>query len=513
MSLMMTRPYAHSKTGMYWLRKVVPADLRERVGKRELVRSLHTKNPKEARRRAPTVLAQFDAILTAARVGSAPLTLKDVTALAGEWYRTAVAEWGDDPGTFGDLDVYVSLLNDQVDEREDEDPTVPAIVRLQPEDFRDATEVLKKHHYPTDPASVARVARAIFWMRFKFATELERRLSGDWTPDSTLDKLPRAVSRAAPEASPAVTFQGLVAAWAAERGLGGKALYDRQRTAKLLADFLKHDDPARVTADDVVAWKEARLGAGRSTKTVANDIGELRPIWKWGRANRKLTFAENPFSGLAPQTKKRPGARVRGPYTEDEARRLLEAARAQRDASLRWLPWALCFTGARLGELTQAVREDVQRESSDGPWSLHIHADGPARTLKTVQSERKVPIHPALAAEGFLDYVKSLPAGSPLFPDFPLDQFGMRTGTATKTHGRWVRRTVGITDKTKDPAHAWRHRFEDQARRAGVPQNVTDGLMGHLNAANESEGYGRGFRFMPDATAPWVATMASPLGR
>jgi hypothetical protein len=44
-----------------------------------------------------------------------------------------------------------------------------------------------------------------------------------------------------------------------------------------------------------------------------------------------------------------------------------------------------------------------------------------------------------------------------------------------------------------------------------VPQNVTDGLLGHLNAANESEGYGRGFRFMPDATAPWVAKMASPM--
>jgi hypothetical protein len=87
---------------------------------------------------------------------------------------------------------------------------------------------------------------------------------------------------------------------------------------------------------------------------------------------------------------------------------------------------------------------------------------------------------------------------------------GTLKGTATKKHGRWVRRTVGITDKSKDPAHAWRHRFEDQARRAGVPQNVTDGLLGHLNAANESEGYGRGFRFMPDVTATWVEKMAAP---
>jgi hypothetical protein len=35
--------------------------------------------------------------------------------------------------------------------------------------------------------------------------------------------------------------------------------------------------------------------------------------------------------------------------------------------------------------------------------------------------------------------------------------------------------------------------------------------MGHLNAANEAEGYGRGFLFTPDTTALWVAKMASPL--
>jgi hypothetical protein len=75
-----------------------------------------------------------------------------------------------------------------------------------------------------------------------------------------------------------------------------------------------------VTADDVVRWKEGRLAQGRSTKTVANDVGEPRPIWTWGRANRKLRFSENPFVRLAPRTKKRAGQRVRGPYTEDEAR-------------------------------------------------------------------------------------------------------------------------------------------------------------------------------------------------
>lgn len=67
-----------------------------------------------------------------------------------------------------------------------------------------------------------------------------------------------------------------------------------------------------------------------------------------------------------------------------------------------------------------------------------------------------------------------------------------------------------MTDRAKDPAHAWRDRMEDMARRADLPQNVTDVLLGRLNPMNESEGYGRGFRFMPDATAAWVAKIASP---
>lgn len=513
MALAMVRPYRHSKTGVYQLRKVVPAELRQAVGKRELKQSLGTKDPKEARANAPAVLAKFEAILEAARAGGDRLTLRDISALCGEWYRSEVATWGDNPDQVGDLDIYEDLLLERVicfeDPAEDDDPALEPILKLRPADLAEADALLKSHRYVADANSVQRLAGALFDMKRKFIAEMRRRLDGDWTPDRTLDKLPALVAREAPEVAPKVTFEGLVAAWAAEAGTAGKALYDREQTAKKLSAFLGHTDARRVTADDVVRWKEARLAAVLP-RTVANDIGELRPIWTWGKANRKLAFAENPFAGLAPRQRKG-GRRVRGPYTEEEACKLLEAARREKDASLRWLPWVLCFTGARLGEVTQAVKEDVQRETAAGPVFIHIHLEGEGRTLKTPHSERMVPVHPVLAGEGFLRYVEKLPVGSPLFPDLRPDKFGALKGTATKKHGRWVRKTVGITDKTKDPAHAWRHRFEDQARRAGLPQNVTDALLGHLNAMNESESYGRGFRYMPDATAPWVAKMAGPL--
>ena len=236
-------------------------------------------------------------------------------------------------------------------------------------------------------------------------------------------------------------------------------------------------------------------------------IWRVRPIWAWGGATASYVRGE-PVRGAWPQRPKRQSRRSRGPYTEDEARKLL-AAPCGDDASFRWLPWALCFTGARLGEVTQAVKEDIQGDGRVALVRSYSHRrpranaeDGPAQT--------DGPVHAALIAEGFLHHVQGLPAVF-IFGDLNPDKFGTLKGTATKKHGCWVRRTVGITDKTKDPAHAWRHRFEDQARRAGVPQNVTDGLMGHLNATNESEGYGRGFRFVPDATAPWLDKMASPL--
>ena len=45
MVLMMSRPHKHPKTGVYYFRRAVPADLRTIIGKREELRSLGTKDP------------------------------------------------------------------------------------------------------------------------------------------------------------------------------------------------------------------------------------------------------------------------------------------------------------------------------------------------------------------------------------------------------------------------------------------------------------------------------------
>lgn len=50
MALAMARPWKHPQTGIYWLRKRVPDDLRAAVGKREEKFSLKTREPAEAKR-------------------------------------------------------------------------------------------------------------------------------------------------------------------------------------------------------------------------------------------------------------------------------------------------------------------------------------------------------------------------------------------------------------------------------------------------------------------------------
>jgi hypothetical protein len=91
-------------------------------------------------------------------------------------------------------------------------------------------------------------------------------------------------------------------------------------------------------------------------------------------------------------------------------------------------------------------------------------------SLKTEESDRKVPLHPALIEEGLMEYVAGLPKDGSLFPDIPPDRFGRRSGTATKWIGKCIRQTVGITDRRFDPNHSWRHaRAQRQRLRRLVP--------------------------------------------
>ena len=507
--LPMPSPYKHPKTGTYWVRKVVPLELRRIVKRSELKASLRTKDPRAAKERVTVELDRFNATLESARSRLSgleqTLSARQMAAIVGAAYRRWLDKQGDHTGNRKAWQAELNELTELFQADEHGEYTFQWELWV----ICDADVELRAQGIVAGEATKVRVAEQWARARISFVRAMIGRCEGDWSRPAGLDRFPVVVDAPKPKLKP-VIIEDLLDGWATETQKSGKALYDRQRTVAAFVHHLGHNDAARVTADDVVAYKEARLAKGVTVKTVANDLNELSPIFTWAKRNKKLAFDQNPFAGIAP-LKRTTATRQRDPYTVEEAHDLLVAARAQ-TGFLRWFPWLLCFTGARLGEVLQACKEDILPiEGVADAWALHIHANGQGRALKTPQSERHVPLHPALVAEGLLAYVASLDDKSPLFPGIGLDKFGTRKGRGGNEHSEWVREVVGIKDKRKDPAHAWRHLFETRGRQARVPKDVRDALTGHKLAGNASDDYGESYQFMPEATFEYVGRMSNPV--
>jgi hypothetical protein len=75
-----------------------------------------------------------------------------------------------------------------------------------------------------------------------------------------------------------------------------------------------------------------------------------------------------------------------------------------------------------------------------------------------------VPIHSAVIALGFLDYVASV-KGKKLFPKMKPDTLGRWAGSWSKWFGRY-RRDIGLGERWKD-FHSFRHGWKTAARGAG----------------------------------------------
>src|SRR4030081_3425596 len=81
MPLAMSRPWKHPNSGVFWLRKGVPEDLRKLVGKREEKRSLLTRDPVEAKRRHAEALAEIESRWANLRAGPKVLTEREAHQL------------------------------------------------------------------------------------------------------------------------------------------------------------------------------------------------------------------------------------------------------------------------------------------------------------------------------------------------------------------------------------------------------------------------------------------------
>lgn len=257
-----------------------------------------------------------------------------------------------------------------------------------------------------------------------------------------------------------LTFEGVIQE--KERltgmGLGGnvKSASTLEKYRNIVYDFEHHRRSKRiatVTLEEGEAWRNAMLEAGKlSRKTIRDKLAAIRAILTWAQEqSRGKLFPATP-KGTPFDYLELPVADVKDSadrtYTLEQARKVLEAARAQTDKpNFRWIPWLLAYSGMRVGEALQLEKADVFE--LQGNWFVHIRV-GDGRTTKTRKS-RKVPVHQALVAEGFIEFVDSRPAGK-LFPGTFQDQ----------RIREWIKEgPLEGKANTPPPNHAFRHLFED----------------------------------------------------
>lgn len=487
MVLAMNRPWKHPKSGVYYFRKAIPYDLRKlyphgKNGKQpwEEKCSLDTKDAAEARVRHSQVAAEVEARWDALRRGVVALTQKQVVALAGEAYAELVARFSDEPH---EVSIWQAVLKAKASWR--------TKGRLEQWIGPSVDELLGRKGLRIDAVSRDRLLFAYHDAVFQAVTQLKRHAEGDYTPDPLANRFP---TWERPEGVPVQTVAGsvslreLVAGWWAEaRAAHMKPSTHEGYRASIekFIKFLGHDDAARITKDDVVAFKDARLkeinprsGRPISAKTVNDaDLAGIRRVLGWGVANKRLP--SNPAAGVTIKLGKAPRLRSSS-FTEEEAAALLAHAwvyepgreKPKLAAAKRWVFWLCAYTGARLGEVVQLRKQDVWQE---GRWWF-IRITPEAGTVKTNEA-RDVPLHPHLVELGFPEFVASCPPGHLFITPHPTKGYA-GPWQATKNRLSEFAREV-VKDPNVAPTHGWRHRWKTLARAAGIDKELRDLLQGH----------------------------------
>ena len=496
----------------YHYHRRVPLNLVDIIGKKFVRLALGTDSPKEARRRRTLEDARTDAMFRdaekgikpgAGRAGASLDTLTDYVRETVEAMdrksaeRLALAPPTDKDklaDMVQDAEIELGILTDPGDPRQDE------IVSLVTDRIAYANGADL-----TDTEIVAQFAEVVR----RGLVEVTRRRHGRLTDangkafhDAMFDPArPRA------PASAANLDTDIMNGWATERKPSQKSIDShRSEVRRFLAHF-GSKGVGSMTRADVLSYKATMIADGQSPANIKTRLSRLNTVLGWAAENGHL--AANPAKGITIKVPKKSKDK-RQPFDPDDLNAMFAGpVHADGERPLRgrgeaayWLPLMALFSGARLEEMAQLRPNDVVRHSyADGDgqtrhgWFIKIfEVDGEdGTTVKTADSERFVPVHPALEALGFLAFVKSQQhAGHVrlfhLLKPGAYERLGNKWG---EWWSSYMRGTVGITDKRK-VFHSFRHTFKDMARHCGLPEGVTRQIMGH-SGEDVADEYGNGY--------------------
>ncbi len=483
----MPHPVKDPKSGIYYIRVRVPADLKAAVGRAEVSKSLRTREPSEAKKRFAVEYAAIQRRWTALRATPESLPLKQIVSLAGRVYHRLMETLEDEPGE--------SLVWEQV-------------ARLNITAARD-DDSLERWYGPTveeilidEGIAIDQVTRRRLITEIKRAWEQateqqHKRSQGDFSPDPNANRFPEWAPEGKPSADAGPTLSDLFDRWKKDHLANGKSentVKDFAQKFDALKKYLGHENVGRISPREISEWTDhLRHELGLTPKTVSGKyLAAVKTVFRLARS--KFLIESDPVEGVSVKIPTKVKSRSSG-FTEAEAKRVLTAAQKvfnqqsnmahYNKLACRWVPWICAYTGARAGEITQLRKEDLTVVNGIPQITITPEA-GSVKAGKY----RDVPVHPHLQEIGLLDFIRSARSGY-LFhrgTSTPAEAL-KRSGNARDKIAVWVRESAGITDERIQPNHAWRHRFRTVALNANIAPEYIRAIQGHAGGT-AAESYG-----------------------
>ena len=204
---------------------------------------------------------------------------------------------------------------------------------------------------------------------------------------------------------------------------------------------------------------------------------------------------KNPATRLVPPKQKRAASTVRAVFSPEDltaiAKELSDVREKYPERPERyWVPLVSLYSGMRLTEICQLYLDDIVEH--DGIWCFKVNKDSADKKVKSVAGWRIVPIHSTLLQAGFLDYVKELRAAGEerLWPRLPMRRDGYGQDLS-RWFGRFLRNN--ITKDSKKVFHSFRHTFINQLKQLGISEVRIAELVGHQNENITTGRYGKRF--------------------
>jgi integrase len=297
------------------------------------------------------------------------------------------------------------------------------------------------------------------------------------------------------------SFTALIAEWARKKRIDNPQTKQQRETHfKSLADFLGHDDGAKVTSQNIVAFEkmlettpDPRTGKLRHPNTVIGYLSSFRGVFTI--AVQQFLIDTNPMDKVAV------GSKIdskRQPYSVEQVSLILTRAQAETDDI--FLPLLVqAYSGCRVSEIVDCstrdfnfVRNGDPEKVIPGEWFLFIGEDHrePGCTTKG-HTKRYTPLHPEIVKR-LIPYMerRAEHGDGPLFRHLPKEKNGKRSTYVARKIDEWMDGV--IKDPNLAPNHSFRHYLKSELLARDVPERISDAITGHT-----PPGIGRKYEHAP----------------